>query len=378
MVHCDFRWWRQRRRGPVRGDHSDRGSALTAMVLLSTFAASCAAASKNLPPIAAEGERTSFSSTVGRVPCGDSLELTDRRVIELMTELEHPLGHRERITYYWLPGRMDLSPCPEGTDCAEGRVVYSRTMFHDHEIVHALLSDLGKRQTFLYEGMAGAFGRAGGKLTVERRHAKSEILNSLSEDVDPATISYPLAGWFVRFLIETYGMKAVKRLYSQAQLGSDTDELRRLFEDELGIALDEVLDQLVEEAPDCYPRDNLCVAKPVPWDDGVWQHRFGLDCDSLGVLEIVPGALRNESLLEIDEPGRYLISVSKPSTPVEPVVIARCACEAEHHLIEGGSEAIVELNSGLYRVLAGRFADDVTACVDPVEVTIQALPAGSD
>jgi len=378
MVHCDSRWWRQCRRAPVRGDHSDRGSALFAMVLLSTFAASCAATSKNLPPIAMEGERISFSTTVGRMPCGDSLELMDRRVIELMIELEQPLGPAEKITYYWLPGRMDLSPCPEGTDCSEGRVVYSRTMFHDHEIVHALLSDLGKRQTFLYEGMAEAFGRAGGRLTVERRNAKLQILKSLSGVVDPATISYPLAGWFAQFLIQTYGMDAVKRVYSRADHDSDTDELRRLFEDELGIALDDVLDQLVEEAPDCYPRNNLCVAEPVPWDDGVWQHRFGLDCDSPGVLEIVPGALRSESLLEIDERGRYLISVSNPSTPVEPVVIARCACEAEHHLIKAGGEAIVELSSGLYRVLAGRFADDVTLGVDPVEVTIQALPTGTD
>lgn len=80
--------------------------------------------------------------------------------------------------------------------------------------------------------MAEALGRAGGKLTVERRNAKSEILKSLSGEVDPATISYPLAGWFMRFLIETYGMVAVKRVYSRAEHGSDTDELRRLFEDE--------------------------------------------------------------------------------------------------------------------------------------------------
>jgi hypothetical protein len=146
----------------------------------------------------------------------------------------------------------------------------------------------------------------------------------------------------------------------------------------VGIASEEVLDRLVEEAPDCYPRTNLCAAKPVPWDDGVWQHRFGLGCHDPGVLEILPGALRNESVIEVDEPGRYRISVSKPSNPVERVVITRCACEAEHRLIEAGSEAIVELKGGLYRVLAGRFADDIAADVDPVEVTIRALPAGSD
>lgn len=363
---------------PAAGELA-RGSALFAMVLLSTFAASCASTSKNLPPIAAEGEWIRFSTTVGREPCGDSLERMEGRVSELMTELEQPLGPGEKITYYWLPGRMDLSPCPGGADCAEGRVVYSRTMFHDHELVHALLSDLGKRQTFLYEGMAEAFGRAGGKLTVERANAESEILTSLSGAVDAATISYPLAGWFVRFLIEAYGMKAVKRLYSQAELDSDKDELRRLFENELGALLDEVLDRLVEEAPDCYPRTDLCAAEPVPWDDEVWQNRLGLDCDSPGVLEIAPGALRNESVLQIDEPGEYLISVSEASVPVEPVVIMNCACEAERHLVDAGRELVVQLNSGLYRVLAGRLTSNVGAeDVAPVEVSIRPQPTSSD
>ena len=346
------------------------------MVLLSTFAASCAGTSKNLPPIAAEGEWIRLSTTVGREPCGDSLERMDGRVSELMTELEQPIRPGEKITFYWLPGRMDLSPCPGGADCTEGRVVYSRTMFH--ELVHALLSDLGKRQTFLYEGMAEAFGRAGGRLTVERGNAESEIPTSLSGAVDPATISYPLAGWFVRFLIEAYGMKAVKRLYSQAELDSGTDELRWLFENELGASLEEVRDRLVEEAPDCYPRTDLCAADPVPWDDGVWRNRLGLECDSPGVLEIAPWALRNQSVLQIDEPGDYLFSASEASVPVEPVVIMKCACDAEPRVVDAGGELVVQLNSGLYRVLAGRLTSDVGAHVAPVEVSIRPLPTSTD
>jgi hypothetical protein len=70
------------------------------MLLVSTLAASCASTSKNLPPIAAEAEQISFSTTVGRLPCGDSLELMDRRVIEPMSELEQRLGPAEKITYY--------------------------------------------------------------------------------------------------------------------------------------------------------------------------------------------------------------------------------------------------------------------------------------
>ena len=76
--------------------------------------------------------------------------------------LDHPMKSGEKITYYWLPGRMDLSSCPDSSDCADGLAVFSRTLFHDHEIVHVLLRDLGRSQTFLYEGMAEAFGRAGG------------------------------------------------------------------------------------------------------------------------------------------------------------------------------------------------------------------------
>lgn len=267
---------------------------------------------------------------------------------------------------------MDLSPCLESSDCADGLAVFSRTLFHDHEIVHVLLRDLGRSQTFLYEGMAEAFGRAGGAFTVERTVAKSEILRSLSATTDPKTISYPLAGLFVRFLVERHGMMAVKRVYARARHDTDTSQLGEIFQTELEASLDVTLDLLAETAPDCYPRQNLCTARPVAWSDGAWNYRFGLSCGSPGVLEIVPGALRNEALVEIPEAGAYRLTVSWPSVPVKELVVARCGCRPELHTVESGSEATLELDRGRYRLLVGRRADNSSEEVEPVSVTIRA------
>ena len=357
---------------PALGSALRWGAGLLAAFLLANCAATGVTTDRALPAVVWEGEHLRFATTVGRLPCGDSLEYMDRRVDELTAVLDHPMKPGEKITYYWLPDRMDLSPCPESGDCADGLAVFSRTLFHDHEIVHVLLRDLGRSQTFLYEGMAEAFGRAGGAFTVDRTVAKSEILRSLSANVDPKSISYPLAGLFVRFLVERHGMAAVNRVYIRARHDTDPSQLEEIFQTELESSLDETLDLLVETAPDCYPRQNLCTARPVGWSDGVWHCKFGLSCGSPGVLEIVPGALRNEALVEIPEAGAYRLTVSRPSVPVKELVMARCGCRPALHTVEGGSEATLELERGRYRVLVGRRAEDSSEEVEPVSVTIRA------
>lgn len=350
---------------------SQRAGQVLAL-LLASCATSWAATDKPLPAIAWEGEHLRFATTVGRLPCGDSLEYMDHRVGELAALLDQTLKPGEKITYYWLPGRMELSPCPENSDCADTQKVFSRTLFHDHEIVHVLLRNLGRSQTFLYEGMAEAFGRAGGRFTVERTVATSEILNSLSKNVDPKAISYPLAGLFVRFLVDRYGMTAVKRVYARARHDTDINQLREIFHAELGVSLVETLDLFTEIAPDCYPRQNLCTTRPVAWSENAWNFKFGLACASPGVLEIVPGALRNEALIEIPQAGSYRLMVSQSSVPVMDLVVARCGCHPDIHTVQSGSETTLNLDSGRYRVLVGRLADDSSAEVEPVSVTIRA------
>ncbi len=353
---------------PDRGPSTD-GRGLLCALIFTMFGASCATADQ-LPQVSWEGEHIRFSTTVDHLPCGDSLAFMDRRVGELASALDEPLRAEEKISYYWLPDRMDLSPCPRAADCAEGLTVFSRTMFHDHEIVHVLLRRLGRSQTFLYEGMAEAFGRAGGELTIARDNVEEEFRRSLSGAVDPATIDYPLAGLFVRFLIETYGMAAVKDVYLRARPETVIDELGLLFEELLGRPLEDVLNAFVEEAPECYARPDLCAADPVPWDDGIWRHDFGLGCSSPGVLEISPGALRNDAVVELPETGEYGVTVSAPGTSGMPVVIIACACRATPHEVAPGAESTLTLEGGRYRVIAGRRALDFEEDVTPVAVTI--------
>lgn len=341
------------------------------MVLFAIGSHSCATGPNNLPAVSWQGDHIRFSTSVGRPPCGDSLVYMDSHVAELIVALDEPMLSDVKISYYWLPGRMDLSPCPADTDCADGTSVFSRTMFHDHEMVHVLLHKLGKSQTFLHEGMAEAFGRAGGSLTIPREQARAEVLRSLDARVDPATINYPLAGLFVRFLIETVGLAPIKRVYTRARNDTRIDDFRIIFEEECGIKLDEALDRFIEETKDCYPRINLCTSKPVSWDGDTWKHSFGIGCANSGVLEIVPGALRNEALIEIDQVGSYTVSVSTAQLPIEPVVILKCSCEATPTTIEAGSERALTLEPGRYRVMVGRMTSNFDQEPGLVQVTIQ-------
>ncbi len=342
------------------------------LLLIGAVASSCAKGTNRLPDVSWEGDHIRFSTSVDHLPCGDSLTEMDRHVGELAAALDEKAPPDEKIDYYWLPDRMDLTPCPPSTDCAEGTNVYSRTMFHYHEIVHVLLRKLGRSQTFLFEGMAEAFGRSGGRLTVPREQARSEILKSLSARVDPATISYPLAGLFVRFLIDTYGFASIKQVYIRAREDTDIDDFRRIFKEECGVELNEAMDRFIEEAKTCYPRINLCVSPSVPWDGSVWKYDFGMGCSDSGVLEIAPGALRNEALIEISQAGAYAVSVSSEQPPAKPVVILKYSCEAKPYFIEVGSEQTLTLEPGKYRVLAGRMASDLTQDLFHVQVRILA------
>lgn len=353
-----------------------RANWLTMVLLVAVLPStiSCAGTTERLPPITWEGEHLRFATTVDRLPCGESLHYMDRRIGELATALSQPLAAGERVTYYWLPGRMELSPCPGRSDCSEDLRVYSRTMFHDHELVHVLLRDLGRSQTFLYEGMAEAFGRSGGRLTLERAEARREILTSLVARVDPATIDYPLAGVFFRFLIETYGMDSARNLYVRARLDSGLEELRRHVVAALGCTLDEVLDSFAEEAPVCYPRQDLCTANPVLWEGDTWRYRHDLSCLGSRVLEISPGALRDEAVMEIAETGEYLVAVAPATTPIHPVAIVSCQCPPTVQQAPVSGEALLRLERGRYRVIAGRHFDGTEAAIAPVEVAIRTLP----
>jgi hypothetical protein len=89
-----------------------------AILLLAIGAGACASSPKPLIPVIWEGKWIRYASTVGRLPCGDSLKFMDQRIESLQTALDEPMSPGEKVTYYWLPGRMDLSPCPRGGDCA--------------------------------------------------------------------------------------------------------------------------------------------------------------------------------------------------------------------------------------------------------------------
>jgi hypothetical protein len=331
-------------------------------------------AAGEMPEVGWEGEFIRFATTVDHLPCGRSLDYMDRRAGQLMAELGQPASTEEKITYYWLPGRMDLSPCPENADCSDGeeRIVYSRTMFHDHEMVHVVMRELGKRHTFIYEGLAEAFGRRGPILRMPPEKAREEIVRSLSANIDPATIDYPLAGVFSRYLIEEFGLTAYLRAYARADLDTDLESFESIFREELGTPLDEILDAFVEEVPQCYPRTNLCADDPNPWSGETWEADLGLSCEDGGVLEILPGILTNWTVIEVPLSGNYVIKTEGSSDFPAEVAIVPCECEPQVTLVGVGGEKTVSLEAGAHRIVFGLTVEDVANENRSVKVVVSA------
>lgn len=108
----------------------------------------------------------------------------------------------------------------QGVTFPAARQIHSVESFHAHEIVHLVASELGDPGTFFQEGLAVALGNKGkwnGKNVdaLARKAAGRAPLTALVarfDEMDPE-VGYPLAGSFVRRLIETHGIARVTEFF---------------------------------------------------------------------------------------------------------------------------------------------------------------------
>lgn len=148
-----------------------------------------------------------------------------------------------------------------------GRIFLTRAL-DPHEIVHVIaIEELGRPSDFFDEGLAVNFGGlrlVGGEVTLfpsalgsfeVDREALSifaggrftgslrEILTSAAFDAVPFDVGYPLAGSFVKFLLATHGLDALKAFFASSRSG---DPLARI-EADLVLAFGVPLDRLEAE-----------------------------------------------------------------------------------------------------------------------------------
>ncbi len=143
----------------------------------------------------------------------------------------------EKIDYYKCAnglevGKLLSNPPAAGRAMPYNKAIVSRTMYSPHEIVHVLAMQMRPRGSyqaiisFIEEGLAVSLGGTtfnSPELCVNwaKQLYKSENmipLDSLIRQLSqyPADKTYPLAGSFVKYLIDQYGMNYFKALYNQS------------------------------------------------------------------------------------------------------------------------------------------------------------------
>jgi hypothetical protein len=161
-----------------------------------------------------------------------------------LRDVEKTLGRRftKRATYYRYDHAAEIKAVTgsyaAGITYLDSNEVHSLDRAVLHEIVHLVANTLGRPGAFVKEGLAVALSSKGkwaeGSLrdaAKARVRVQPDVLRRASQcfrDLDPE-VAYPVAGSFVEWLIETYGLPRVLRFYEASRDGVDEAAFRQAF-----------------------------------------------------------------------------------------------------------------------------------------------------
>jgi hypothetical protein len=155
----------------------------------------------------------------------DGLKVDASKSEKFLARVEQQLGHRVsgRAPYY-RHERPEEVAAYSGTyasgitDLRTG-TIHSIAAFHPHEIVHRVAGELGNPGLFFHEGLAVALGDRGklggrgvqrlARTILERSRFERFLEPALWRDEQRRQPAYAVAGAFMEYLIETYGLETV-------------------------------------------------------------------------------------------------------------------------------------------------------------------------
>jgi hypothetical protein len=192
------------------------------------------------PPITWRGEYVEFGTDVETTVCPATLPLLDEYMASAAARLRSDATFP--IAYYYLA--EDLTHygflCPEGSLGCAGReggrpVVGSRVPSLKHELIHAAMSSSPFHHRVLEEGLAVYLGtdlqRMGEAEPSDIRAAFASVDGNgeqLPEEL------YPVAGHFVSFLVDKYGLEDTVAFVDATETKMTLDELAELSLEHLG------------------------------------------------------------------------------------------------------------------------------------------------
>jgi hypothetical protein len=208
-------------------------------------------------------EHFAFHFAAGDTVRPDEARINDRAYEIIRDGLETDFSRRIEFNKFRDPAHIErlTGRRTEGGFVAGGRIFLTRAL-DPHEIVHVIaIEELGRPSDFFDEGLAVNFGGlrlVQGEVTlfpsalrnfdVDREvrsvFAGGEFSGSIrrilaSRDFDDLSfrVTYPLAGSFVKFLLETRGLDALKAFFARSRSTDSVEQIERELELAFGASL---------------------------------------------------------------------------------------------------------------------------------------------
>ncbi|WAS95393.1 hypothetical protein [Nannocystis punicea] len=232
-----------------------------------------------------------------------------------------------------------------------------------HELVHAITWEAwGPSVSFFAEGIAAALE---GPVLVS---APIPVGDQLT--LTTGTLDYGAAALFTRFLIDTRGLDAFRRMYQGARSWSE-DDIRALFLEVYGESLAELEAEYLASPLGCTYAVDLCEAEGAERVADVWSHSFVVSCDDPGYVgvrdpspQVLFTGMWTSMPLRVERAGRYRL---RSSGKVELWGCGACVSPPDG-LPSLDTDVELDLDAGLYTLLAP--ASSTSRAVQDVELRL--------
>jgi hypothetical protein len=273
-------------------------------VLLAQAAASACA--DHLPPVVWEGEHVTFASdaNVGEI-CGGTLSRLDSITGHLGGVFG--LSGTPRIDYYWAPEGVGAYCEGDPWGCTRHTTVFSEHVLHQHELVHAVRDTDRSSYDPFEEGLAEAFGDDWDPPTVFGGDVRTMWKTDWNGHLPDAY--YPLAGYFVSYLVAEYGIDATMVFDRASSYRDSSRETNDRFESSFGESIDQAIAGVDEEYPRCeqtrYRDNSFECMQPAITAVGDLELSVAMGCEQGDVLGPRRGERWKTVVIEIPETGVY-------------------------------------------------------------------------
>lgn len=326
--------------------------------LVGLLVAACSYDEPELPPVRADLGRLEYRSDTDLASCADAPQrlLARLEAVEQALEIRGP----ERIVYVHLsePAQAETWPCPRpDISCAAGSTIYAGSFANTHEVVHAALSNVGRPNPLLVEGVASTFGFNGVGVPSSPDPWR-ELVQVPAGSSDRRL--YDSGAALVGYLYRQHGAAKLVELYRQA--GADPDGLARLFEELYGVSLDDAWAE-AHASPSPYACDGVADNTQLDWsendtpsvacpgDSDYLRHVFSLDSPAAVAIDSTYWDASVETCSpEVPSPFNVLVGRAASTHVLQ---LARWG--SSQYFVNRGSMTVADQAKQSFRVQTGSF-----------------------